>query len=164
MNKTPVNSIKHYNWMMTSYVKGTGSAVRYLLQCSKSQEPLYQLTQLINVEQINSSTASNSKQSQQQYTSHQLARKSWMLMSAKTSALLWLELISKVQLEKVQTWNYCSAACWLPGSGTGHEKGGCGNTGVLSADGFGRASCPWKSVLVSSARHTLTSCKALVLS
>ena len=34
---------------MTSFIKETGSAISYLLQCSKSQEPLYQLTQLINV-------------------------------------------------------------------------------------------------------------------
>ena len=37
-------------------------------------------------------------------------------MSEKSSALLWLELIWKLQLEKVQPWNDSSLACWLPGS------------------------------------------------
>ena len=35
--------------MMSSYLKETGTAVSYLLQCTKSQNPLYQLTQLIKV-------------------------------------------------------------------------------------------------------------------
>ena len=43
-------------------------------------------------------------------------------MSENSSALLWLELIWKVHLEKVQPWNDCSVACWLPGSGLAMEK------------------------------------------
>ena len=137
---------------MTSYIKGTGSAVSH-------KSPI-----LINNSQNRLTAVQEATQSKFNSSTHQLSRKSWMLMSENSSQLLWLELIWKVHLEKVQPWNDCSAACWLPGSGTGHEKGSCGNSGVLSADGFGRASCPWKSVVVSSIQHTFTSCKVQVRS